>query len=278
MTCAELKELAGALAVGALEPAERAACEAHLAQPGAHEGCAEAVRRAGEAALLLAAALPEAAPGEGVWRAVEARIGSVPAAPIREPRLERRWFGGWLVAAAAVAAMAVLWFVDHGELTAEAGRREAELATLEGKMAALDGAAASCRKDLALALRDSHEREEALSMLQQSTTAVVALAPQGGVPMHASALYDRASRHAMVVASGLAVHPGKDYELWVIRGDHKMPAGILHGDVAGTAVAHVDQKLFADGSPDAFAVTLEPAGGGPKPRGPIMLVGTLSKG
>ncbi|MHB8419301.1 MAG: anti-sigma factor domain-containing protein [Myxococcales bacterium] len=278
MTCAELKEIAGALAVGALEPPERAACEAHLALPIAHQGCAEALRSAAEAAALLAEALPPAAPGEAVWRAVEAKIGGTAPAPRPEHAVRRRWIGGWLAAAAAVAAMAVLWISDHVVLESTAGERAAKILALQGRLDSLTGAAADCRKDLEKASRDVEARNEALSMLQQSTTSVVALLPQGGAAMRASALYDHASKHAMVVASGLATHPGKDYELWVISGDHKMPAGLLHGGATGTTVAHLDERLFAAGDPDAFAVTLEPAGGGPTPRGPIMLVGTISKG
>ncbi|MEW6268964.1 MAG: zf-HC2 domain-containing protein, partial [Thermodesulfobacteriota bacterium] len=40
MNCAEFKENAAAYALGALTPDERAALEAHLAEPIAHAGCA----------------------------------------------------------------------------------------------------------------------------------------------------------------------------------------------------------------------------------------------
>jgi anti-sigma-K factor RskA len=57
-----------------------------------------------------------------------------------------------------------------------------------------------------------------------------------------------------------------------------MAAGLLHGDSTGALVARVDAKLLASGAPDAFAVTLEPTGGGSSPRGPVLLVGAISKG
>ena len=45
-------------------------------------------------------------------------------------------------------------------------------------------------------------------------------------------------------------------------------------DASGGAVLAFDQALLA-GKIDAVAITLEPAGGSPQPRGPILLVAAL---
>ena len=76
MTCAEFKELAAALALDALDPDERARARAHLAEPIGHEGCAEALGRAEQAARLLPGALIDRPPPDRVWRWIEARLSA----------------------------------------------------------------------------------------------------------------------------------------------------------------------------------------------------------
>jgi anti-sigma-K factor RskA len=279
MTCAELKEQLGALAAGALEPAEREACERHLALDIPHEGCHEALALANDAAALIGAALAPIEPGPNVWRGIEAEIGMRQTATPRRPHWAQR--ARWMVAGftvAAVAASALIFAFSEHNLRAQVEEVEGKFDQLDRQAKGAQAAAASCQRDLATARADLNAQKEALAMVQLSTTAVIALAPQGGARMRASALYNAAQGHAMVVASGLLPHPGKDYELWIIRGKDKIAAGLLHGDPSGATVARIDAKLLASGAPDAFAVTLEPAGGGTAPRGPIMLVGALSKG
>ncbi len=65
MTCSELSEMAAACALGALETLELAEVECHLAAPGPHDGCREAVDQALAAAAELAYALPEVKPPPG---------------------------------------------------------------------------------------------------------------------------------------------------------------------------------------------------------------------
>ncbi len=73
MDCRSFKELVPALALDALDAAERAACTAHLAESGPHEGCARAVSDARALAARLARALPERPVDPRVWRAIEDR-------------------------------------------------------------------------------------------------------------------------------------------------------------------------------------------------------------
>ena len=77
---------------------------------------------------------------------------------------------------------------------------------------------------------------------------------------------------AFVMGHGMQAPSDKDYELWVIRGNDKIAAGLLKPAADGTVIAEVDPKLL-EGKIDAFAITLEPLGGGPTPRGTLMFVG-----
>ena len=90
MDCRSFKELVPALALDALDEAERAACAAHLTEHGPHDGCAEAVSDARALAARLARALPEAKVDRRVWRAIEDRAQAELAARRAEEGEHRR--------------------------------------------------------------------------------------------------------------------------------------------------------------------------------------------
>jgi len=250
MTCAEFKEQAAAWALGALSPAESRAMKAHLAEPK-HEDCAEALRRAREAVALIALAEPPLRPSPATWQGIERRLGAAASAP-------REWIG-WLVAAAAVLLLIFTWRDRAARL--DAARATAQR---EGQLRA------ACAAELEHAKADAQLRAEALALLEQAGTRLVPLAPQGATVASANVIWSE--RRAFVVGHALTPAPNHDYELWLIRGDQKIPAGLLRGD---SLVAAIDPKLLAGGRPDALAVTLEAAGGRPQPEGPIVLVGKI---
>src|SRR3954471_2146659 len=107
MNCAEFKENVSALALGALEPAEEAACFEHLESEPFHQGCHEAYSRALVTAGKLATSLTPVKPGAQVWAGIEAALDAETGAA----RPSRRWVGavGWAVAAAAAVALVFLW-------------------------------------------------------------------------------------------------------------------------------------------------------------------------
>ncbi|MEJ7775362.1 MAG: anti-sigma factor, partial [Nocardioidaceae bacterium] len=68
---------------------------------------------------------------------------------------------------------------------------------------------------------------------------------------------------AVLVATGLPKLPeGKVYEAWTVKGD-PAPAGIFTSDDSDAVVELSDAAFDAD----SIAVTIEPAGGSPKPTG-----------
>jgi hypothetical protein len=295
MTCAEFQEQAALLALGALSPEEVALAEAHLAE-ARHAGCLEALRRASDGIEVLARSLESARPDERVWRGIEARLDG--AAPVRLPA--RRTAPPWrerlawgAAAAAVVLLLANLAARSHdnqrfAEQAAKASRLEQERATATAALekdragaiavsARLEKERESCAKELLVARDEAARQQAAVTLLQTPSTLVVALAPPKGGKPGARALLNLEQRKGVLLSVGLAPQPGKDYELWIVRGDKKLPAGLLRAGPSGAVLASIDAELLSSGRPDAVAVTLEATGGAPQPTGPILLVGALPK-
>jgi anti-sigma-K factor RskA len=282
VTCAEFKELVAAYALGALDAEEQAAAEAHL-RAASHEGCRDALHQAEQVADSLATALPLSAPEAGTWVAIEARLGLGRRA--RGSGRPRRFVARtlpWVLLAAA--ALALAWMSDrHGR---ELAARDARLGVAEGiererndavtLARTAEDARRRCESDLGVARAQLDRQTQAVALLGRPATRVVSFAPQGQASAGATAIVNLAERRAMVVAHGVEAPAGKDYELWVIKGDQKLAAGLLRSQGAAQVIAEVDPALLANGA-DALAVTLEPAGGTPQPSGALVLVAALPR-
>jgi len=280
VTCAELKELAGAYALGALDADERAAVEQHLTETG-HDGCREALAEAARVADALATALPPEAPAPATWAAIQREIGVGARRPSGRPRRFVARALPWALLAAA--ALWLFWLNDRRDAEQRARAqviaraqdltRELDDARLQAQTAA--GARAECERELAQVSVQLELRTQAVAMLEHPGTRVVGFARQGKASAGATAIVNLREGRAMVVAHGVAPPPGKDYELWILRGDQKIAAGLLRGTGAGQVIAAIDPALLAGGV-DGLAVTLEPQGGGTQPRGELVLVASLS--
>jgi anti-sigma-K factor RskA len=295
MTCAEFKELVAAYAIGGLEPEELAACEAHLASGVAHEGCAEALADARAVADALLASPTPVRPPKDLWAAIEAEVrrtsqdvtgagapkaAQTDGAGVRDAREKPglRTALPWLVAALLLLA---LFFTGWSRWELAGKLREARegLETAKEDTARLASETETrrrCQQDLEAMKNELVLRRDAVAMLHSPSARVVALASQPGAPsgLLATALVDMGQKRGMLVVGGMAPQPGKDYELWVIKGTEKKAAGLLRGN--GEMIALIDPKLLAAGA-DAIAITLEPAGGGPAPRGPAVMVAAMPK-
>lgn len=295
MNCATFKDDVAAYVLGILEPAERAAFERHLDEAIAHEGCREALAEAYETTALLGAALPPLEPGAEVWsgieRGISAAASSDASAPARAGAASRassasrgasasrpasrggsgrREAIAWISALAA-AAVAFVFAMEYRISRREIASRDRELALA----AATDRDKDICMRELASARVSLREREAALSLLGAPGTQLVQLAAQGGEDYHASALLNPGTRNAMVLTTALKPLQDKDYQLWLIRGNEKISAGVLRTDPSGATLARISDEVLAGGRPDAFAVTIEPQGGMPQPTGPIILLGKV---
>ncbi len=272
MTCAEFQELAGLMAMGALAPEELAQAEAHLAE-ARHSGCVEALRLAADGVEVLARSLVPTRPDERVWRGIEARLNGAaprPARPAAPPWRER-------VAWSAAAAAVVLLLANLAARSRD-NRRFADGATAASAAASrLEKERETCTKELAAVRDEADQQRSALALLRAPTTLMVSLSPPAGGQPGARALLNVEQRKGVLLSGSLAPQAGKDYQLWIIRGNQKVPAGLLRAGPSGMVLASIDSQLFVSGRPDAVAVTLEAQGGAPQPTGPILLVGALPK-
>lgn len=81
---------------------------------------------------------------------------------------------------------------------------------------------------------------------------------------------------AVFYASNLAqVNDNQCYQLWIIAAGKPVPAGVFTVDKSGAASVILD-KLAAGVPIEAWAVTIEPAGGVPQPTGPMVLMGAAA--
>ncbi|MBY0279743.1 anti-sigma factor, partial [Candidatus Binatia bacterium] len=183
----------------------------------------------------------------------------------------RREAIAWIGAVAAAAA-AFVFGMEYRIAQRELAARDRELALA----AATDRDKDICLRELASARVSLREREAALSLLGAPGTQLVQLAAQGDqAAYHASALLNPGTRSAMVLTTALKPLPDKDYQLWLIRGNEKISAGVLRTDPSGATLARISDEVLAGGRPDAFAVTIEPLGGMPQPTGEIILLGKV---
>jgi anti-sigma-K factor RskA len=249
VTCDEFRESVDAYAMSLLEPEERAAFHAHLNSPGPHTGCDAALARATELVAVLSDSLPPAHPPKDLWSKIESKIEAQAQVQAKAQREEPK-------AGPRRTRSVVPWI-----LTALA----AGVALFLGFMLRQQG------------VRMGEVNNEERALLAAPGTQLLELQSSGPspTPLHARVLYNRQLGRGLVVASGEQAPAGKDFELWVIRGGTPFPAGLLRLE-GGVARLVVDPLLLRGGTPDVFAVTLEPAGGSSRPSTAPFLVQSVS--
>jgi len=264
----EIGELAAAYALGGLDAGDRARFET-LLRAGDPEAMA-ALREFEGTLAALAAAAPEPPP-PAVKAALMERIAAAPPAappPVRSLSRPRR--GIWPVVlsgamAAGLAAIAVGWAVSSSyekrldALARDADQLKADLRTQEAVIAIL---------------RNPATDQSAIAILRDPDTKVVALAGQPPARTAHARMMWHATAGGVFVVAGLPEAPaGKAYQLWAIAGSNApVSAGVFSVDPSGTGSLSV-RPLPGVATVDAFAVTLEPAGGLPAPSGDMYLLG-----
>ena len=121
-------------------------------------------------------------------------------------------------------------------------------------------------------------KDELLKVLQSPKIDVVIM---NGLEVNPSGfgkiIWDPEKRVAILQVSNLpAVPSGKDYQLWVIKDKKPLSAGVFTvNDPNRDTFFKIEQLVEADKkSISAFAITLEPRGGVPKPTGTMYLLGS----
>lgn len=252
----DLHSLAAAYVLDALDDDERRRFEDHLAGCSA---CSVDVADLREAAALLGADAPLVSPPPDMKAVVMAQIASTPqlpatdavtagsaepvepAAPSPSSIAERRRRTGpprWVTLAAAAAVVVVAGV---------------------GAVVVLGGGDDPAPDPTELAIEQVRDAPDAVSVELR-----------GDGPGAVTVTYSAADDRGVIVADGLDA-PDADhvYQLWAISGDTPTPSVVFTPE--NGASAEVIEMTFDP--PDAWAVTVEPAGGSPSPTGDIVFQG-----
>jgi anti-sigma-K factor RskA len=140
-------------------------------------------------------------------------------------------------------------------------------ATYERRLATLARDADQLKAEL-------RSQQAVIALLRDPATEVIALAGLPPAPSARARMIWHAHAGGLFVAAGLPAPPqGKAYQLWATVGSNApVSAGVFTVDASGTGSLSV-RPLPDVTTADAFAVTLEPAGGRPAPSGPMYLLG-----
>ncbi len=283
LTCAECQELIGAYALGALDDDEAKRVRAHLSEGAAtaeHRACLEELAAAKVVAGRLTEELLPVRPAASLWSRIEAEVRATRSAATATTQSSS---GPWrLVALALAVAVIVLLVLGlSGRTRLQTSETEVALAATrlhdsERRVAQVSVVVHDCTEDLSRLKMQLKLQRDAVALVDHPGTKVIALASKQADSPSATAIVNVGEKRGLVLLDHINVPTARDYELWVIRGSQKKAAGLLRPTSDGALVVELDPKLLADGV-DALAVTLEPAGGGPAPRGPIVLVAAMPK-
>jgi anti-sigma-K factor RskA len=260
---ADLKAEASAYALGSLDPAERAAFEAHLA---VCDECAAEVRSFRRVTLALAAGVARGAPRTELRTRVLEAAGVAPAVSAPSTAVSRAT-RGWLPIAATVVIV-----LGMGVYAARLQERVTILEERRLEQALLQASAAETA--VADARRVNGELQSAMGVLAAPDLVRIDLAGQTPAPQAtARALWSRA-RGMVFTASNLPPLPaGRVYQVWVVpAAQPPISAGLLMPDPGGAGQTYFNTPPDIP-PPAAVAVSIEPAGGVPGPTGAIYLVG-----
>lgn len=272
-------DLVAGYVLQALSPQDEARLLAHLME-GCDE-CEAALRDYNDATVAIAGDAPAAMPSDGLRSRVLAdpRIsGSAdaagdsggdsrsPRAPERAPLRQRsdarsgvNAIAGTLAAACLLLAFGNYWFWQKaGEFRAERDAVQQTLREVEAELSA---------------------KEWIPQMVTAPGTDCYDLALTGSIEaeLNGTACFAKESGAAVVLLAELRPPSGRDYELWVLRGNVPTSLGVITADAEGRAAIRLEDIPDA-AAITAFAVSLEPAGGspGPAPTGPVVMVAPVT--
>lgn len=255
MTREQLLELASAYALGATTPEEARAIEAAL--PSDAELAAEVAAYREVMATLMRAEAPieprAALRVEWLRRARAEASSTAPVVRSIEGRRRGPRPAAWLSVALAAASLAIV------ALSTELMRTRTRL-------------------DAAILAEAKRERQ-LNTVLEAEGQLLLAMLSGGGehgrgVQFFWNVRQGRGMLHAFHLPP---CPPGKAYQLWVLRGGEPISVRVFDSDPDGHALV---EQLSLPPSPDGIstvAITLEPAGGSPKPTTTPILAGDIQK-
>lgn len=235
----ELRDLAAAYVLDALDPEQTSAFEAQLAQS---PELRREVRELREAAALIALGAPPVARDDDALKArLLSRLREARGTQ-RQARPRAAWTGwlGW----AAAAGLAVI-----------AGVQWSRAVNLGDRLA---------------------RREATLNQILEPSTQLILLTATGERPPAIQMFWNRAG--ATVVLHAFNLRPagqGRTYQLWFLRDGAPVPGGTFNADPDGHALVTLPGPP-PDVTLRGAAVTDEPEGGSPQPTTPPIVAGTTA--
>lgn len=276
------EELLPAYVAGALDAEERGEIERVLEECAP---CRAELFAWQETARALAESAPPVAPPpalrEELLRRVEGAAprafpapgGAAPEAPASRVVTVHPGAGrglGFAIAASilfAIALGAFAWALgERGRLRTDLAQAEGQAEELAARVAAADGELQRTRAELA-------SSTQMLAMIAASPPErELRLAGMGPATQGSGRLFRHPERPgAMFVAGNLPRLPDdRTYQLWTIAGGTPRSAGTFEVDAEGNGMLMVAEA--PDAPIDAWAVTIEPAGGMPQPTGEMVLL------
>ena len=258
MDSQDIKDLAAAYALGALDLAEARSFEAFLATS------AEARREVAEfreVAALLATTTEAGAPGPSgdLRHRVLTRVAQEKVVPLRPATGGSRWIP-W--AAAAAALLAVGLGLQTIGLRRQVAQRDAVLAELQRDFGATQAQLAA--------------REATLNAILEPDVRLTTLTSTSTPAPVIQLFMNPKKKVALIHAFNLQpTESGRVYQLWFIpKGGKPIPSVTFNAEPTGHAMV---QQVAIPEAPNlaVAAVTNEPAGGSPQPTTQPILVGTI---
>jgi anti-sigma-K factor RskA len=260
MSVQELRDLAPAYVLGALDPAEARDFEAALAgSPELQHEVASYRELAALLALRDSAATPAGLRERLLERVRQERSAEPPSSPPVVPldagRRQPRWLvvAPWVGLAASLALAAGLG-LQVRRLGLSAGVLDSTLAANQARLAA---------------------RERTLNAILEPGVQLVPLTSSGAQPPGIQLFWDRQRNTAVLHAFRLEPAPeGRAYQLWLIRSGQPVPSQVFNSDPDGHALVE-GITIPTEPGIEAYAVTQEPAAGSSQPTLPILLFGRV---
>ena len=127
---------------------------------------------------------------------------------------------------------------------------------------------------------DIQRKEELLSILESREVDLVMMSGMEVNPSgYGKVIWDSESNRALLQVSNLpAVPSDKDYQLWIIKNNKPVSAGVFAvNDPQKDSFFKIEEMAAGEQAADAFAITMEPKGGMPQPTGDMYLMGNMNK-
>lgn len=281
--CDQFREMYEAYALGALDPPERTALEAHLAT-----GCAECAKSVAEARWLvsqLAYLAPEAATSDmlkgRLMQAVRSEAKSKSSSPVvTAASTTSSGIPYWLAAGIAALLLLTLYFAwDAHRLRDELRAANERNQRTEQLVASAEGEYAATQRKLAVMEEQMAKMHRENAILTDPASVKIMLAAQKIRAPQMVAMWH--AKYGIVLTGQKVPMPSGNrvLQLWLIPkapGGKPMPAMTVRPDANGNFVILVANPPVAGSDTKALAITEEPAGGSSAPTTAPKWVGAMT--